>query len=403
MSLRVFSKCILNVTPKPFSRSFTINLSEEHLILQKTCRSFAETELKPVASQFDKEQKFPVEQIKKMGELGLLSVNVPERWGGSGQDRLALAVGVEEIARGCGGTGAIMSIHNTLYVNLVERCGTDKQKEQFLKPFTCGILGSFALSEPDAGSDVGSISTTATLDGDSYILNGTKSWVTNGLEAKGAVVFATVDKTLKHKGITGFLVPIPSPGLILGQNEDKLGIRASSTCTFTLEDLRIPKENVLGEVGGGFKMAMIQLDEARVGIAAQALGIAQAALETAVAYAAQRKTFGQTINQYQAVKLKIANMALHLESARLLVWRAAVLCDKSDRTSKQSSMAKLAASEASAYITHSAIQILGGMGYVSNMPAERHYRDARITEIYGGISDIQRLIIGEAIIEEYRQ
>ncbi|RZC34355.1 Acyl-CoA dh 1 domain containing protein, partial [Asbolus verrucosus] len=338
--------------------------------------------------------------IKKLGELGLLSINVSEKYGGSGQDSLALAVAVEEIARGCGGTGTIVSVHNCLYVNLVDRVGTEEQKETFLRPFTSGTLGCFALSEPDAGSDVGGMSTTAVLDGDSYVLNGTKSWVTSGPEGKAAVVFATVDKSQKHRGITAFLVPLPTEGVSLGKNEDKLGIRASPTCNLILEDVRIPKNHVLGKVGEGFKIAMGQLDKARVGIAAQALGIAQAALEVAVCYSGQRKTFGQPISQFQAVKLRLADMAIRLEAARLLVWRAAVMCDHPERSTKESSMAKLAASEAATFVTHGAIQILGGMGYVTDMPAERHYRDARITEIYAGVNDIQRLLIGDLVIKE---
>lgn len=383
MSFQKLPRYLLKVLPNDLSRSFSLHkLSEEHLILQKTCRDFAEAELKPFAAQLDREHKFPADQIKKMGELGLLAINVSEKYGGAGQNSLALAVAVEEISRACGGTGTIMSVHNCLYVNLLERCGTEDQKKTFLKPFTSGTLGCFALSEPDAGSDVGAMSTTAVLDGSCYVLNGTKSWVTSGVEGKAAVVFATVDKALKHKGITGFLVPFPSQGLSLGKKEDKMGIRSSSTCNLILEDVRIPAENVLGMVGGGFKMAMEQLDKARVGIASQALGIAQAALEIAVEYASQRKAFGQPINQLQAVKLRIADMAVKLEAARLLVWRAAVCCDEPQRTTKESSMAKLAASEAATFVSHSAIQILGGMGYVTDLPAERYYRDARITEIY---------------------
>lgn len=253
----------------------------------------------------------------------------------------------------------------------------------------------------DAGSDVVNMSTTAVPDGDSYILNGTKSWVTSGPHGQAAVVFATVDKKLKHKGITAFLIPMPTPGLSLGKNEDKMGIRASSTCNLILEDVRVPKEHILGKEGDGFKIAMSQLDKGRVGIAAQALGIAQAALEVAIDYSGQRKSSGVPINQTQAVKIRLADMATKLEAARLLVWRAAVLCEYPERTTKETSMAKLTASEAATFVTHGAVQILGGMGYVTDMPAERHYRDARITEIYGGINDIQRLIIGEMLIREY--
>ncbi|CAG9824630.1 unnamed protein product [Phaedon cochleariae] len=394
--------CLFNGPTKSFTRCFSLHkLSEEHLMLQKTCRDFAESELKPIAAQLDREHKFPAEQIKKLGELGVLSINVSEKYGGAGQDTLALAIAVEELSRACGGTGAIVSVHNCLYVNLLDKCGTDAQKETFLRPFTSGTLGCFALSEPDAGSDVGAMSCTAVLDGDHYVLNGTKSWVTSGTVGKAAAVFATIDKSLKHKGITGFLVPLPTPGVSLGKKEDKLGIRASPTCNLILEDVRVPRDHVLGAPGGGFKMAMEQLDKARVGIAAQALGIGQAALEVAVAYAAQRKAFGQPINKLQAVKLRLAEMSLKLEAARLLVWRAALCCDEPRRTTKESSMAKLAASEAATFVSHSAIQILGGMGYVTDMPAERHYRDARITEIYGGVNDVQRLVIGDLIVKEY--
>ncbi|KAK9686602.1 Acyl-CoA dehydrogenase, C-terminal domain [Popillia japonica] len=383
-------------------RCFSVHsLPDELVSLQNMCRTFAQNELKPIAARLDKESIFPKEQINKLAQLGLMSICVPKKWGGSEYSTLGLAVAVEEIAKGCSGTGATVSIHNCLYVDLLSRCGTDKQKEQFLKPFTTGEVGCFALSEADAGSDVSGITTTARLEGDHYILNGTKSWVTSGSIGKAAVIFATVDKHLKHKGISAFLVPLPSPGLSWGKLEDKLGIRASPTCSFILENVHVPRENVLGEIGEGFKIAMIQLDKARIGIAAQAVGIGQAALDVAVQYAAHRKTFGKPISEQQAVKLRLADMALRIESARLLVWRAAVMHDQSQKSTKESSMAKWAASEAATFVTHAAIQVLGGMGYVSDMPAERYYRDARITEIYGGITDIQKLVIGDIIIKEY--
>ncbi|CAG9827694.1 unnamed protein product [Diabrotica balteata] len=384
------------------SRCFSLHkLPETHKILQKTCRDFAEKELKPIASLLDREHKFPEKQIKKLAELGILGICVSKEYGGSGYDGLGMAVAVEEISKGCAGTGAIVSIHNCLYASLVDRLGTPDQKEQYLRAFTKGTLGCFALSEPDAGSDVGAMSCTADKDGDHYILNGNKSWVTSGLQGKAAVVFATVDKALKHKGITAFIVPIPSQGLTLGKKEDKLGIRASSTCNLILEDVKVPKENILGSIGGGFRIAMEQLDRARVGIAAQAVGIGQAALDLAACYSLQRKAFGKTISELDAVKLRLGEMALRLESARLLVWKAAVLCDDPSRTTKETSMAKLAASEAATFITHGAIQVLGGMGYVSDMPAERHYRDARITEIYGGVNDIHRMLVGSSVVKEY--
>lgn len=404
MSLNKATYYFLTVSnTSKLTRSFSLHkLSESHALLQKTCRDFAEKELKPIASQLDREHKFPKEQVKKLGKMGLLSVNVSKDYGGAGLDTLALALTVEEISKGCGGTGAIVSIHNCLYANLIDRCGNHEQKLKFLSPLNAnGDLGCFALSEPDAGSDVVNLSCSAKLEGDNYILNGTKSWVTSGIEGKAAVVFATVDKNLKHKGITAFIVPLSSSGVTLGKKEDKLGIRASSTCNLILDNVKVPKENILRSIGDGFRIAMEQLDKARVGIAAQALGIGQAALDLAVNYSLCRMVSGKPISEMEAVKLRLAEMSLRLESARLLVWRAASCCDQPNRTTKESSMAKLAASEASTFVTHGAIQILGGMGYVSDMPAERHYRDARITEIYGGVSDVHRLIVGDAVIKGY--
>ncbi|KAJ9577514.1 hypothetical protein L9F63_005887 [Diploptera punctata] len=282
--------------------------------------------------------------------------------------------------------------------------GTKEQKDKFLTGFADGTyVGCFGLSEPGAGSDVGAMLTTAKLEGDHWVLNGTKAWVTSSHESKAAIVFATVDKSKKHKGITAFLIPIPTEGFSLGKKEDKLGIRASSTSNLILEDVRIPKENLLGEVGGGFKLAMKMLAQVRVriGISSQALGIAQAALDCAVDYASKRIAFGGPIIKFQSVQSRIADMALRLESARLLTWRAAVIRDTGERSTKYSSMAKLAASEAATFVSHNCIQILGGMGYVTEMPAERHYRDARITEIYAGATDVQKLVIADHIAKEY--
>ncbi|XP_066996829.1 short-chain specific acyl-CoA dehydrogenase, mitochondrial [Anabrus simplex] len=388
--------------PHTIIKSFSYSsLPETHQILQKTCREFAEKELKPIASQLDKEHLFPKEQIKQMGNLGLMGINVSEEYGGAGLDTLALSIAVEEIARGCGGTGTIVSVHNCLYANLVDRVGVKEQKDKFLPGFTDGTtLGCFALSEPGSGSDAGALTTTARLDGDHWILNGTKSWVTSGYEASAAVVLATVDKKKKHKGITAFLIPMPYPGLSLGKKEDKMGIRASSTCNLILEDVKVPRENILGEVGEGFKIAMTQLDGARIGISSQALGIAQAALDCAMDYASKRIAFGTPIIKFNAVQERLANMATRLETARLLTWRAAIMKDNGQKFTKASSMAKLAASEAATFVAHNCMQIMGGMGYVTDLPAERHYRDARITEIYAGITDIQKLVIANATVKE---
>uniref|UniRef100_A0A8D0KQP8 Short-chain specific acyl-CoA dehydrogenase, mitochondrial n=1 Tax=Strix occidentalis caurina TaxID=311401 RepID=A0A8D0KQP8_STROC len=381
---------------------------ETHQMLRQTCRDFAEKELMPLAAQLDKEHRFPAEQVKKMGGLGLLAMDVPEEYKGAGLDYLAYSIALEEISRGCASTGTgvdrgCSQFLKSLYLGPILKFGSEEQKHKWIAPFTSGEkIGCFALSEPGNGSDAGAASTVAHLDGDEWVLNGTKAWITNAWDASAAVVFATTDKSLKHKGISAFLVPMPTAGLSLGKKEDKLGIRASSTANLIFEDCRIPKANLLGQVGMGFKIAMQALDGGRIGIASQALGIAQAALDCAVDYAEKRMAFGSPITKLQAVQFKLADMAVALESARLLTWRAAMLKDNGKPFTKEAAMAKLAASEAATAIAHQAIQILGGMGYVTEMPAERHYRDARITEIYEGTSEIQRLVIAGQLLKAYR-
>lgn len=377
------------------------SLPETHQMLHKTCRDFADNELVPNAAKFDREHLFPAEQIYKMGELGLMAIAVKEDFGGTGLDYLAYAIAMEEISRGCASCGVIMSVNNSLYLGPIMNFGNQQQKESFVAPYTFGShIGCFALSEPGNGSDAAAAQTTAKLEGDQWILNGTKNWITNGKDAGAAIVFATTDKSLKHKGISAFIVPQGTKGFSYGKNEDKLGIRGSTTCSLIFEDCAIPSDHLLGEAGAGFTIAMKTLDEGRIGIAAQALGIAQASLECAVDYSNKRIAFGKPINKLQSIQNKIADMALKLESARLLTWRAAVLKDEKKPFTKEAAMAKLAASETATFNAHQAIQILGGMGYVSDMPAERHYRDARITEIYEGTSEIQRLVIAGAVIKE---
>ncbi|XP_067014958.2 short-chain specific acyl-CoA dehydrogenase, mitochondrial isoform X2 [Anabrus simplex] len=337
------------------------SLPETHQMLYKTVRDFTEAELKPNAAKFDKEHLYPKNQIKKMGELGLMSVDIPEELGGTGLDYLAYAIATEEISRGCASAGVIMSVNNSLYLGPIAKFGNKEQKEKFIRPFTTGErVGCFALSEPGNGSDAGAASTTANPGSSgSWVLNGTKAWITNGYEAEATVVFATTDKTKKHKGISAFLVPIPTKGLSLGKKEDKLGIRGSSTCSLIFEDCSIPKENMLGEPGMGFKIAMMTLDSGRIGIASQALGIAQVALDCAIDYASKRNAFGSPILKLQAIQTKIAEMALRIEGARLLTWRAASLKDNKQPYTKEAAMAKLAASEAATFASHQAIQILG--------------------------------------------
>ncbi|XP_026473317.1 short-chain specific acyl-CoA dehydrogenase, mitochondrial [Ctenocephalides felis] len=397
--------CLLrNIWTKENTRNIACMsaLPETHQMLYKMCKDFSDSELKPKASEYDKTHTYPKDVIKKMGELGLMAMAVPEDLGGAGLDYLAYSIAMEEISRGCASAGVIMSVNNSLYIGPILAFGNEKQKKEYVTPFTTGDrVGCFALSEPGNGSDAGAASTVAKYNDDKYVLNGTKAWITNGYESEGVVVFATTDKSLKHKGISAFLLPKPINGLTVGKKEDKLGIRASSTCSLIFEDCILSKENLLGELGMGFKIAMMTLDSGRIGIASQALGIAQASLECAIEYAQKRTAFGKPISKLQAIQEKLAEMALRLESARLLTWRAAWLKDQHQPYSKEAAMAKLSASEAATYLSHQCIQILGGMGYVTDMPAERHYRDARITEIYEGTSEIQRLVIAGQLLKEY--
>lgn len=376
-------------------------LPDEHEMLRGTLRAFADEQLAPRAADWDKGHTFPGSAIRAMGELGLMGIEVSADYGGSGLDYLAYAVGVEEISRGCASCGVIMSVNNSLFCGPIQKYGTEEQQHKWLTPVASGEReGCFALSEPGNGSDAGAAACTARDDGDAWVLNGTKAWITNGYEAEATVVLATTDKSLKHRGISAFLVPKPTPGLELGKKEDKLGIRASSTCNLIFDECRIPKENLLGRPGEGFKVAMTTLDAGRIGIAAQALGIAQAAFELALSYSKERKSMGAPISKHQAIQIKLADMAARLESARLLTWRAAALKDAGKPFSKEAAMAKLQASEAATFVAHSCIQVLGGMGYVTEMAAERHYRDARITEIYEGTSEIQKLVIAGQLLKE---
>jgi butyryl-CoA dehydrogenase len=370
--------------------------------IDQLTRDFAAKEVRPKAVEIDEKKRFPAELVAQMAEMGLMGMMVPEDFGGTGLDTISYAIAIENISWGCASTGVIMSVNNSLYCDPVFKFANDEQKKTWLRPFASGEkLGCFALSEPGNGSDAGAARCTATEDGDHWVLNGTKAWITNGYEADATVVFATTDRAAKHRGISAFLVPMPTDGLSLGKKEDKLGIRASSTCNLIFEDCRIPKANMLGEPGQGFKIAMGTLDGGRIGIAAQALGIAQAALDAAVGYAKERQAFGAPIAKLQAIQFKLADMATRVEGARLLTWRAAMLKDQGARYTKEAAMAKLVASEAATFVAHQAIQVFGGNGYVTEYPVERHYRDARITEIYEGTSEIQRLVIAGQVLKAY--
>jgi len=370
-------------------------------MLKDMCRTFADQELAPIAGKIDKEHMYPGEAIEKMTEMGLMGINVPCDFGGSEMSALAYAVSCEEISRGCASAGVIMSAHNSLYIAPIVNWGNDAQKEKWVEPWVSGNIGCFGLSEPGNGSDAGAASTTAVKTDGGYIINGTKAWITNAHESKAAVIFATTDKGLKHKGISCFVVPRDAEGFSLGKKEDKLGIRGSSTSNLIFDNVFIPDENLIGQPGFGFKIAMHTLDGGRIGIAAQALGIAQASLDCAVKYALERKSFGSPIAKLQMIQQKIADMEVRIESARMLNYKAAVLKDNKMPYTKHAAMAKLAASEAATWCAHQSIQTLGGMGYVSDMPAERHYRDARITEIYEGTSEVQRLVIAGNVFKEY--
>lgn len=365
-------------------------------------RTFAEQELAPIAGKIDKEHLYPADQIAQMSEMGLMGINVPGDFGGAEMSALAYAVSCEEISRGCATAGVIMSAHNSLYIAPIVNWGNDAQKEKWVAPWAAeGKIGCFGLSEPGNGSDAGAASTTATKVDGGYIINGTKAWITNAHEAEATVVFATTDKSLKHRGISCFVIPTNAEGFSLGKKEDKLGIRGSSTSNLIMDNVFIPDENLIGEPGFGFKIAMHTLDGGRIGIAAQALGIAQAAMDCAVHYALERKSFNAPIAKTQMIQQKIADMEVKIESARMLNYKAASLKDNKQSYTKHAAMAKLAASEAATWVAHQSIQTLGGMGFVSDMPAERHYRDARITEIYEGTSEIQRLVIAGNVFKEY--
>jgi butyryl-CoA dehydrogenase len=377
-----------------------IELIEEQRLLRDTCREFAERELRPNAKKWDREHSYPREAVQKAFELGLAGVAVPSEWGGAGMDNVAYALAIEEISRGCASVGVTLSVNNSLYCDPVMKYGTDEQKERFLKPFASGEkLGCFGLTEPQAGSDAAEQRTTAVKKGDKYVINGTKNWITNGPVADAIVLFTMTDLSKGTKGITTFLVDTNAPGFLRQKADEKLGICASPSCTIFFENLEVPANQRLGAEGEGFKIAMSTLDGGRVGIAAQALGIGRAAFEEARDYSKIRKTFDVPISQHQAIQFMLADMATELDAARLLTLRAASMKDRGVRFSREAAMAKLYSSEAANRVCDKALQIHGGMGYSKEMDIERHFRDARITEIYEGTSEIQRLVIANALMK----
>jgi alkylation response protein AidB-like acyl-CoA dehydrogenase len=374
-------------------------LTEEHRLVQQTAREFATREILPVASQLDAEHRFPTEIVRGLGELGLMGVTVPEEYGGAGMDHVAYVLAMEEVARACASTAAIMSVNNSLVCDPILRYGTEEQKRRYLPVLASGReLGCYCLTEPQAGSDAASLQTTARLDGDRWVLNGTKVFVTNAREAWVFIVYARTEEVPGARGISAFLVERDYPGITVGKVERKMGLLASSTCEVLLEDCRVPRENLLGARGEGFKVALSTLDGGRIGIAAQAVGIARAALEESVAYAKERRQFGRPIAEFQAIQWKIADMATRIEAARLLALRAAWLRDQGKRCTVEASMAKLFASETAMFAAHQGVQIFGGYGYIKDYPVERYFRDAKITEIYEGTSEIQRMVIARNLL-----
>jgi hypothetical protein len=376
-------------------------LTQEQEMIRDSLRDFAQERLAPFAAEWDRHHTFPAEALRELGELGALGMVVPEEWGGAGMDYMSLVLVLEEIAAGDGATSTIVSVHNSLACGITMKYGSDEQKENWLKPLARGeMLGCFCLTEPHTGSDAAAISTRADRDGDDFVLNGVKQFITTGKYAQVAIVFAVTDRSAGKKGISCFLVPTETPGYIVARIEEKMGQRASDTAQILFEDCRIPASCLLGREGDGYRIALSNLEAGRIGIAAQSVGMARAAFEAAVQYARERETFGKPIIEHQAVSFRLADMATQIDAARLLVWRAATYKDAGRPCLKEASMAKMFASEMAERVCSDAIQILGGYGYVSDFPVERIYRDVRVCQIYEGANDIQRLVIGRAVAGE---
>jgi alkylation response protein AidB-like acyl-CoA dehydrogenase len=383
---------------------FDLTLTEVQELAQRTARDFAREKVLPRAREIDERGKVPPELLAEMASLGFLGIYVPESFGGAGLDALSYALVSEEINRACASTGVVMSSHVSLVVDPLLHYGSDAQKDRFLRPLASGVkLGCFALSEPASGSDAAAMRTSARRDGDAWVLNGTKNFITNGASADVAIVFAQTDAPARHRGIAAFIVEKGTPGFSVGKLEHKLGIRGSDTAQLVFQECRVPAANLLGKVGEGFKIALSTLDGGRVSIAAQAVGIARACLEDSLAYAKEREAFGKKIVEFQAIQWKLADMATEIDAARLLVWRAATLKDRGEDHVLAAAQAKLFASDVAVRAARECVQIFGGYGYLTDFPAERHYRDAKITEIYEGTSEIMNLVIAEEILKEHER
>lgn len=378
-------------------------LTDEQVMIQAMVREFSRKVIAATAAERDRTKEFPADNLKKMGELGLMGMMVPAEYGGEGADTISYVLALSEIAYSCASTAVIMSVHNSIVCQSILRYGTEKQKSKYFKPLcTADMIGAFALTEPQAGSDPVSQTTTAVRDGDYYILNGTKRFTTTGQNAGLVIVTAKTDESARHRGISAFIVTKKTSGFSVGRVEDKMGLRASDTCDLNFDNCRVPVEDRLGKEGEGFKIAMTALDGGRIGIAAQSVGVAQAALDAAVQYTKKREQFGQKISKFQGLRWIIADMATELEAARQMMLSAAALKDSGEKFTAQASMAKLFASEMVNRVTAKALQLHGGYGYVTDYPVERFYRDARVFTIYEGTSEIQRMVIANHIFKDKR-
>ena len=395
------SRNLIMYLRSPLIRIMNFELTEEQIAVRDAARDFARNILKSGVIERDREQKFPTEEIKQLGELGFMGIMVNPKYGGSGMDTISYVLAIEEISKIDASASVVMSVNNSLVCYGIEKYGTEEQKNKFLTPLASGQkIGAFCLSEPEAGSDATSQRTTAIDMGDHYLVNGTKNWITNGGSASTYIVIAQTDVEKGHKGINALILEKDMPGFIVGAKEDKLGIRGSDTHTLMFQDVKVPKENRIGEDGFGFKLAMKTLAGGRIGIAAQALGIAAGAYDLALAYSKERKTFGKEIYKHQAIGFKLADMATQIECARLLVHKAAAMKDAGENFDIASSMAKLHASEVAMQQTIEAVQIHGGYGFVKEYHVERLMRDAKITQIYEGTSEIQKIVISRSILKD---
>jgi butyryl-CoA dehydrogenase len=376
-----------------------VQLSEEQLMIQHMARDFSREQVLPGAARRDREKEFPAEVLAQMAELGFMGMMAPDEYGGAGVDTVSYALALAEIAYSCASTAVVMSVHNSICCHAVLQWASEEQKHTWLPGMCSGqCIGAFALTEPHAGSDPANQRTTAVLEGNEWVINGAKQFITTGRNAGMIIVSAVTDKAKKHRGISTFMVPQGSPGLTIGKDEDKLGLRASDTVSLIFEDCRIPKQNILGKEGEGFRVAMSALDCGRIGIAAQSLGVAQACLDESIDYLQNRRAFSRVLSDFQGIRWKIADMSTRIEASRLLMLNAASLKDQGRRYTREASMAKLFASEMVNWVAAEAIQLHGGYGFCTEYPVERHYRDARVFTIYEGTSEIQRVVISNNIL-----